>query len=219
MSHCLTLLTVSWRLFKRKKKKLRKKILLKIHFFFSLLAHFLNPAVTGKACARMQFGKVFIFVGVSALTGTRKQPKSEMWMSSPRAFQTSFTVLFCPALLPSKALTPGLLMYNFRKVGSIYMNSKINEDWGGEWEMLLCFWLLTLSELCVKFIRHMPSGRGEKDLRNWWTLSLRIWELWIGLQIFLWLEGVNGPLTMCHFLKWQGLYRAQITQCWYSSLK
>ena len=69
----LTVLTVSWKLFKggRWGRGLRKKVLLKIHFF-PLLAHFLNPAGTGEACARMQFRKVFMFVSVSALTGTRK---------------------------------------------------------------------------------------------------------------------------------------------------
>ena len=67
----LTVLTVSWKLFKGWGRGLRKKVLLKIHFF-PLLAHFLNPAGTGEACARMQFRKVFMFVSVSALTGTRK---------------------------------------------------------------------------------------------------------------------------------------------------
>lgn len=163
----------------------------------------------------MQFGKVFIFVGVSAPTGTRKQSKSEMWMSPPRAFQTRFTVLFCPALLPSKALTPGLLIYNFRKVGSIYINSKINEDWGGEWEMLLSLLLVadTVRTLCeiYKANAFRKRGKGFKELMNPVTEDLGALN---GLQIFLCLEGVNGPLTMCHFLKWQGLYRAQITQCW-----
>lgn len=59
--------------FKRKKKKAKKENLAyNTLLFFFLLAHFLNPAGTGKMCAKKQFGKVFMFVGVSALTGTRK---------------------------------------------------------------------------------------------------------------------------------------------------
>ena len=67
----MTVLSVSWKLFKGWGRGLRKKVLLIIHFF-PLLAHFLNPDGTGEACARMQFRKVFMFVSVSALTGTRK---------------------------------------------------------------------------------------------------------------------------------------------------
>lgn len=92
----------------------------------------------------------------------------------------------------------------FRQEGSTYNKSKINEDWGGEWRLLLCFWLLTLSELGMKCIRQMPSRREGKDLRDRWTLSLENLEPCIVLQIFLWLEGANELLPMCHFWNWQG---------------
>lgn len=63
------ILAMKWRLKGEKKRK--EENLFRIHYF-CLLIHFLCSAGTGKTCAKMQFGKVLVFVGVSALTGTRK---------------------------------------------------------------------------------------------------------------------------------------------------
>lgn len=80
--------------------------------------------------------------------------------------------------------------------------------------MLLSLLLVadTVRTLCeiYKANAFRKRGKGFKELMNPVPEDLGALN---GIQIFLCLEGVNGPLTMCHFFKWQGLYRAQITKC------
>lgn len=164
----LTVLTVSWGLFKGwGAGGLGKKVLLKIHFLFP-------PGTFPESSwnwRRMRQNAIQKSVHVcECFSSDWNQKIAEVWTVNEfpptPSLPNKLHSIICSVLLSSNTLAPALLIQAFRKVGSTYINSKISENCSRERKILLCFWLLTLSELHMKFIRQMPSGRREKDLRS-----------------------------------------------------